>query len=232
MSFTQDFNQDLNVLFFRIKSNYRFALNRFADGERSFCAGYKLHRTADKWKYDGDDTPFALAMREALNYVAEAYSLGLPCPCCDRKGHDWYMATVPTPLKNITYSNLMVNGNYARFKQFAEEQKLLDRCELVGCTDRATIKVPVNAINPPFDYAETLDKMKEANRPILVAAGPLTCVLIYQYWKDTTLAKRQWILDVGSALDVQCKNRTTRRYQRQGSLTSRKVCTWHVAAPS
>lgn len=226
--FNHDFQDDLGHVLGALMGHRPIALSRFADGEIAFCQGHKLHKTADKWKYDGDDTPFALAMREALTDNLDDYYLGLGCPCCDKPTHDWLMDKATTPGDSRTFSNVMVNGNYARFKKFIDQQKMLLKCELVGCFELATIKVPANAINPAFDYSDTVERLLAAKRPILVAAGPLSCVLIWEYWSQVPKDERQPIIDVGSALDPMLKGRTTRRYQKSGTPTSTKECRWFV----
>lgn len=234
MRLTQDFNKDYEVLTRRIAaaieapSSHRFALSRFADGELAFCAGFKKHRTADGWKYNGGDTPFALAMREAISADMDGMYYGVSCPCCDPKGHAWYMANMRTPPARITFSNIFVNANYARFKEFANRVSLRDRVVLVGCTDAADIRIPVNAINPPFDYAPTIDAMERADKPILVAGGPMSCVLIHRYW---VRCGRRAVVDIGSALDPEIRNKNSRGYHR-GAPTARKVCRWSTSPES
>ena len=75
-----------------------------------------------------------------------------------------------------------------------------------------------------FDLDELVTRLLAVDRPILVSAGPLSAVLIHQYWQRAT--HKQIILDVGSALDERTKGRRTRAYQTPGTRTAELVCRW------
>ena len=62
------------------------------------------------------------------------------------------------------------------------------------------------------------------DRTILVSAGPAAAVIIHKYW--TRAARKQVIVDVGSAIDEATKGRKTRRYQVPGTRTYGLICTW------
>lgn len=224
MQLTQNFSADFVKLTTAIAERRPFALSRFADGERAFCAGYKKGTSADGWRYDGTDTKLALSLRKAVTASIPGYFLGLSCYCCDPAGSRWYQANIKTPLSRQTFSNIFVNANYGHFQEFVDANRLRDEAVMVGSCEDAEIKVPRNAINPAFDYSATLAAMVAAkDRVILVAAGPLSCVLIHEFWQNPD-NRDATIVDIGSALDECTHGRKTRRYQHHGSPTSGKVC--------
>ena len=84
--------------------------------------------------------------------------------------------------------------------------------------------VPRNAVNPLFDYQPLLKQLFEVDRPILVAAGPIAKILIYDYWR--LAPRKQVIVDIGSVLDPMIYGRPTRGYHNGRDTHTQRVCHW------
>ena len=212
--FEQDFKRDFDKFDLYGKP---FAFARFGDGEIALCTRRAI-RVSDGWEYDGSDTQFSRELHEAVLADIPGYYLGISCRCCDPKGHQWYVENVRSPKKRITFANIFVNGNYERFKRLD-----FKRAALVSSAG-GDFKVPRNAISPEFNYRKLLEKLFDVDRPILVAAGPLSCILIHRYWQYAP--RPQVIIDIGSALDPVIHGRATRNYHHQGSPNASKCCIW------
>jgi hypothetical protein len=214
--FQRDFEQ------FRL-SGEPYAFTRYGDGERAICCGTRI-QTSDGWTYPGGERPLAAALRASLQSDLPGYHIGISCPCCDERAHQWYLRHARLPPERITFANIFVNANHPRFMAWIEQERALERCVLIGSAPACRIRVPENAVSPPADPEPILKAMLQIDRPMLVAAGPLSCILIHEYWRRAE--RRQIVVDVGSALDPALHGRLTRRYHRPGSPTSGRVCMW------
>jgi 2-polyprenyl-3-methyl-5-hydroxy-6-metoxy-1,4-benzoquinol methylase len=214
MRFTQDFLSDFDQFDFRGRP---FAFVRFGDGERSICRGVPLVN-CDGWRYDGAASRFAADLNASLTHADPDYYVGISDGCCDREARDWFLARVRVPLEQLTFANVFVNGNYRRFRALD-----LSGTVLVSSAG-GDFTVPEHLINSDFDLDALVDELVDVDRPILVAAGPASCVLIHKYWLQP--GPKQVIVDVGSALDEVTKGRKTRGYHHPGSPTSGRICVW------
>jgi 2-polyprenyl-3-methyl-5-hydroxy-6-metoxy-1,4-benzoquinol methylase len=216
MRFTQDFLRDFDQFDFYGRP---FAFARFADGERSICRGLPI-AGCDGWSYDGGDSTFASELNAALTYAEPDYYIGISDGCCDREARDWFLERIRVPLEQVTFANIFVNGNYQRFRR-------LDRSGTVLVAGHGgDFKIPEHVINTDFDLDRLVERLLSVDRPILVAAGPASCVLIHKYWLRADPRRRQTIVDIGSALDEVVKGRRTRRYHFPGSPTAERICQW------
>jgi 2-polyprenyl-3-methyl-5-hydroxy-6-metoxy-1,4-benzoquinol methylase len=216
MRFTQDFERDFDQIDFTGRKPFAFV--RFGDGERSICRGVPITAVQDGWAYDGKQSQFSADLNAALTYSAPDYYVGISDGCCDQEARDWFLERVQVPLQQITFANIFVNGNYRRFKQLD-----LSGTALVS-SEGGDFAVPGDLINGAFDFDGLVERLLRVDRPILVAAGPASCVIIHKYWLKAV--KKQTIVDVGSALDEKLKGRKTRRYQVPGSPTAERICQW------
>jgi len=216
--FTQDFRSDLEQIYFRGKP---YAFIRFGDGERAFCDRRPIV-TCGEWKYDGSDSEIAKGVDRAIAANLPGLFIGISCPCCDKKAHQWYLKHVNVPRRRLTYANLFVNANWVRFMQ---KFKALDRSEyvLVSCR-KGDIRVPKNAIENPYDHDALLRELFKVRKTILIAAGPLKCRLIHDYW--TRAPRKQIVLDIGSVLDMKIHGHPTRGYHIKTRPTRKRVCIW------
>ncbi|HVX12039.1 MAG TPA: glycosyltransferase [Pirellulales bacterium] len=212
--FRQDFRRDFDEFDFWGKP---FAFARFADGERAICMGVPI-QGQDGWSFDRRHGDFAAQLNVALRYDAPGFYLGLSDGCCDRPARDWYLQQIRLPLERVTFSNIFVNANYRRFQQ-------IDTSDMaIVATEGGDYWVPEDVMNSNFDLDRLVERLLTVNRPILVSAGPASCIIIHKYWQRAV--KKQVIVDVGSAIDERMKGRKSRQYQVPGTRTAELCCTW------
>lgn len=214
-SFSQDFIADFEQ--FKLDSE-PFAFVRFGDGERAIATGKPVSVAPDGWSYDGHVTSFANDLNAALQYTAPDYYIGISDSCCDRQSHEWYLEQLKVPLEQVTFANIFVNWNYRRFLQLD-----LDNAAIVASVD-CDFRIPEDIIASNFDLDHLVTELLPVDRPIIVAAGPASAIIIHKYWQRAI--NKQTILDVGSAIDERTKGRKTRTYHHPGSRTSELVCFW------
>jgi 2-polyprenyl-3-methyl-5-hydroxy-6-metoxy-1,4-benzoquinol methylase len=214
MRFCQDFVRDFDRFDFW---GAPFAFVRFGDGERAICMG-KPVQAQDGWSYDGRATAFSAELNAALHYNAPGYHLGISDGCCDPAAKEWYLQHVKVPLERLTFANIFVNANYRRFRQ-------IDTSYMVTvASEGGDYWVPEDLVNGNFDLDRLVERLLSVDRPILVSAGPASCIIIHKYWQRAV--KRQVIIDVGSAIDERTKGRKTRQYQVPGTRTADLCCVW------
>ncbi|MEX2118242.1 MAG: glycosyltransferase [Pirellulales bacterium] len=214
MRFNQNFRHDFHEFDFR---GPPFAFARFADGERAICTQQPVDGQ-DGWSYPGGPSPLAQDLLAALSFSDPDYYLGISDGCCDAEARDWYLQRIKVPLEQVTFSNIFVNGNYRRFQA-------LDLSGMaIVASEGGDYSVPYNLLDAAFDLDELVDRLTRLDRPILVSAGPLSCVIIHKYWMRA--ARRRVIIDVGSAIDERTKRKKTRMYQHPGTRTAELSCVW------
>ena len=215
IKFTHDFKKDLQQIYLHGEP---YAFIRYGDGERSIGCHKPIKSGRGEYDYNGSDTHTSRKIMQSLTADIGGLYLGISCPCCDVKAFVWYLAHVHVPRCRLTYANLFVNANYQEF------QKLdLKNTVLVSCKN-GDFTIPEHAMNPEWDYKPLLQQLFKVDKPILVAAGPIKCGLIYDYW--LTAPNRQIIIDVGSALDCRIHGKPTRRYHNPEYPTAKRVCRW------
>ena len=215
IKFTHDFVKDFEQI--RLTGD-PYAFIRFGDGERAFAMRRPLKSGAGEYDYDGSPTQTSRNVMQAIRSNLPGLYLGISCPCCDPKAYVWYKTHKTCPEWQLTYANLFVNANYQRFLKLD-----LSNTVLVSCKN-GDFTVPEHATNPDWDYRPLLRELFKVDRPILIAAGPMKCGLIRDYWLQAP--NKQIILDVGSSMDWRIHGRPTRQYQTPGTVYARRVCRW------
>ena len=219
IAFTHDFSGDLSKIYTKGEP---YALIRFGDGERAFCTKKPLKVTDNgqpMWSYDGTDTMTSRRVRRAITANIPGLYLGISCPCCDKKAYEWYMHTVTCPPTRLTYANIFVNANYAKFRTLDLKDTVLVSCK------NGDFTIPEDCLNPiEWDYQPLLKELLKVDKTILISMGPMKCGLIYDYWLQAT--NKQIILDVGSAMDWRIHGRPTRSYHTPGTTCSQRTCVW------
>lgn len=214
MQFHQDFMRDFDEFDFW---GAPFAFARFADGERAICMGTPI-KGQDGWSFDGRQADFAAQLNAALRYDAPGYYVGISDGCCDLAAKEWYLQQIRVPLARVTFSNIFVNANYRRFKP-------IDTSDMaIVASEGGDYWVPEDVMNSNFDLDQLVHRLLAVDRPILVSAGPASCIIIHRYWQRAV--KKQVIVDVGSAIDERTKGRKTRQYQVPGTRTAELCCRW------
>lgn len=212
-----------------------YAFVRFGDGEGKIIEGRRHYAKTDGWKW----TPAELrqhtawiprALAASLEDVMPDYHVGIPCEACSPEWHYRLLERVRTPYCNLTFAELFYYSNYRRWKAFD-----IRRCCIVGHFDGASIKVPKTIAEwTEATIERTVREMMAEKRPILVAAGPMACILIHNYWRATQGAfcravERQVVIDIGSAIDERFGRWKTRTYQWMRLRISRWSPLWKVS---
>lgn len=230
MKFTHDFREDLETILHEIDHGEPFAFSRFGDGELALIQNRQI-RSADGWEVPEKPTEFTASLLASLRYEDDRYYVGLGCGCNDSgccagvqdellglalwKSHD-----------NITTSNIFANGNFDHIRneyfRYPRYEKLSEFFVISPWTDYSDMRVPVNAVNMrnvvTYVTEEVIPQLYNIRRPILVAAGPVTNVIIHEYWR---LCGRTTIVDIGSALNL---NATGRGYHDENHPNRKKMC--------
>lgn len=211
--FTQNHRTDFDQV---LRTRRPFAFIRFGDGEHAIIAG-QPHRSADAWSTVGS-TWIRAELKETLSADLDGFCLGLPPPCCLLKGLG-LRALVEAPINRQTVATLFMHGNLPRALE------LRDR--FAGAVEVSArygdIRVPEDGVTQEWDVDAVVTQLLAVDRPILLAAGPLSNIIAYRYWTRQDPKLRQTILDVGSVLDVIHGN-VTRYYH--GQMNSH-FCAWH-----
>jgi hypothetical protein len=145
----------------------------------------------------------------------EGYTIGINCRRCDWVGREYCVDHMRIPLEQQTFAELFGWANYDR--AFEGLMDLYKRgATLVSCSEAAHVKVPRDIpVNRDWKEDDAVDELLATKDPILVAAGPGACTIIFRYWERQEPTKRVPILDIGAALDpVIHDGRIARAYQR------------------
>lgn len=235
LKFTHDFTADCRTILDAIhpdrwQSAEPFAFARFADGEHALMTGREYLAKADGWAVDGRKQPhrrIAPALAESLACDLPGWHVGISCRCHHGELHDAYRRSVGAAEDHQTFATIFIFSNYHEFiREFN-----FSHCHVVSPwakDDR--LRVPVDGITTKWietGVPRLVGHLCELDRPILLAAGPLSCIIAHEYWQimhDNPW--RQSIIDVGSIFDRAAKGRRTRRYQNPNSRAAKSICVW------
>ena len=106
------------------------------------------------------------------------------------------------------------------FKKFDLKNTVLVSCK------NGDFTIPERATNPVWDYKPLLQELFKVDKTILIAAGPMKCGLIYDYWIQAP--NKQIIVDIGSTLDWKIHGKPTRAYYDPNSIYGRRDCSWYL----
>lgn len=239
----QMFREDLDSVLNMISEADSMALARFADGEASVLKNMTVGNK-DGWLYKKDkNIVFRRDLRRSLLCADPNYLYGLSCSCCDKANHDFLLGEVRAPIENLTFSNIWVNSNFPVFNErfFPALQKSGKKIILVsGKKARVDylsqqlpvidfIPIPGNCVVYWEKYRDwmrgLLDLKATTNRNtiFLLAAGPLSEVLIFEMWQANP---RNIYIDIGSTLDPMLFRRKSRCYHTEGHAFAQRVCVW------
>lgn len=223
----RDFDQDLQEIISLLESGKRFAFSRFGDGEYLIAKGIpaRVDKPAEHWISGPGSAGFAARLNQALLAPQDPdFYMGLMCPCCDRVAWEWLSARVLLT-EQITFATLFTNANYPVWHQYCVESDLRRKSLLVSSAG-GDFQVPKNAVNQDWGLDTLVDTLvAQADKPILVAAGPASNIIIHQYWSR---GGGQAVLDIGSSLDPEIHGIETRSYQMLDSVCRNKVCYWSL----
>jgi hypothetical protein len=227
---TKNFERDYDAMVSGLDANYSgqpYCFVRFGDGEGAIIFGEKHTAHTDGWQWLHGEDWISRSLQRSLSTVMPNYHVGVTCEACNPNWHFRLMEYVKTPTCNVTFAELWYYRNYRRWK-FHD----ISRCCVVGSYEHADIQVPQR----PQQWTEAViegvvRRMLAERRPILVAAGPLACVVIWRYWEATQdfPKRRQVVLDVGSSIDERFGKFKTRKYQWFRLRISRWAPSWKVS---
>ncbi len=228
--FTQDFATDFELLLGAWTAREPFAFARFGDGEAAILrerpVPFRVQRPTETWDSKNIPGRFRAELWDSLRYKDEGYYVGMQCPACSDISAKYLRENVSTPLDRQTYAELFCYQNWHRI----DRAKFTDAC-IVTSSSRPeqegvdSLLIPINAAEI-LDAADTVEALLEVRKPILVAAGPFSNVVIHQYWTKQLPELRQPIVDIGSALDPWLHDTCTRDYQNAWHYRAQRFCTW------
>lgn len=210
-----------------------YALQRFADGEISIINERPFVSKNCGWSYPGGPSEMSRRLRLAFEDSSPGMHTGISCLCHEPPEHgEWSIQNIKLPHSRVTFASLFIWGNYERFVR-----EVFERSPAVIVASRGQRKslrkpdyfVPVDGVNTEWqrfldELPKLVDELLTVDRPIMVSAGPLANLIITEYWARAE--NPQVIVDVGSAVDVQVKGRSTRRYHNASSDKRLWKCTW------
>lgn len=214
MNLTHDFVADLESV---LTEKEPFAFSRFGDGEWRWLTS-EQHRHVlqhEQW-WTGTAPKFRDELQAAFEYQADGYHVGIMPWCCHGPSSNWYKSKIGN--RPSTFATLFCHGNYDAFLSAG----LRSRSVLVSSAG-GDFTVPSAAINTKWDLDGLISALGRVDRPILVAAGPMACVIVHRYW---AAGHRGQILDVGSAYDPEIHGHWTRSYHDPGHASRRHRCAW------
>lgn len=234
MRMTQDFATDFDLITSGLRDGYDgepYAFARFGDGEIGIIEGRRHRARQDGWEWDksnADETDccrVSVSLELSLSWTSENFIIGLPCRCHQSEFvNEAKKRTEHIHDSRKTFATLFLNSNYERWREIDTSKFFI-----VSCHDGADLKVPSTPNDPAWRGVSHLAGwlVASVNRPILVAAGPMACVLIQRYWmmSQDEPSRRQVILDVGSGLDERLRGKRTRRGQTLERLLTAS-CKW------
>lgn len=222
--FIQDFQSDFAQI---IRADEPFAFSRFHDGEYAICQGVDYDAKSG-WSVSGAtwlQHPLLEALTEA---ELEDYYIGISPPCDHSEAASWYRSQVKVPKSRLTFATLFQHAN---FKKLPQLLRRFPEPVLVSCQN-GDIKVPANGVKKGWDIDGAVRQLlRVEGRPIFVAAGPCSNVIIHRYWQRQEKSKRVTIIDIGSALDQDIHGKRTRPYHDPQSPTLRHKCDWEDWRP-
>lgn len=239
----QLFREDLDEVLRLIVESDSLALARFADGEASVLKNITVGNK-DGWMYKKDkNLVFRRDLRHSLLCNDKNYLYGLSCTCCDKENHEFLLNSVRAPLENLTFSNIWVNANFPHFNErFLPALRASGKSIILCSGSKARVSelgrhvqvadfipIPGNCVIYWEKYREQIKGLLDLkatlhrNAIFLIAAGPLSEILIHEMWQ----ANQQNIyLDIGSTLDPLLFRRNSRGYHTAGHTFSQRVCSW------
>jgi hypothetical protein len=214
----QDFTADFAALTAGLRPGYSgppYAFVRYADGEAAILFGRRHRARSDGWRVSHRNcSSFRGPLFGALCCTLPGWYVGITAEEHHPKIHEELLQWVKLPLSQVTFAEIFIFANYREFQRsFAPEEYW------IAAPAHCNTHVPPDAVETEWDYRPAVDDLIErADRPILVAAGPVANAIIWDYWQRCPDSRKQVILDAGSAIGLWVHRRYTRTFQRPGSV--------------
>lgn len=213
----KDFIVELYSMINLLKVKENFAFVRFGDGEATIIFNKSYDNTNKfngEWAYDNTNQQHKLIRERLINsltYASPNYFIGLPAHM-DNNSFMKLKGMTSQDEKYLTFASLFIDGNYFLFKNemyplfktfniitvFHKKAKFdninfkIDRNFAVG------VNAWINDINVIDDIKKYIIENNVKNTLFLVAAGPLSNILIHELY---IFEKDNIYLDIGSVLD-------------------------------
>lgn len=245
---THDFNKDFEYLVNRIfVQKTPTVFTRYGDGELALMVGkeipsYSQACVQDKWTAPSKKTLLGKDLGNSLKNNDPEWFVGIPCDCCNPSAKNTYfynLQELNVNVKNVTYANLFINGNYKKFKTFLNSIK--EDVVVLANKEGKDKKYPFNVkqfISIEDDCVnfwqnekdKFLEEIKQTVSNInetlfLISAGPMSEPIIDFLW---SLNKTNRYIDIGSSLDEYTKGRITRPYMVESEEYSKRVCRMYL----
>ncbi len=219
-NFTKDFDQ-------LIQETEPFAFVRFGDGEHPILEGVPYRAAAEEWRTTGGDVWFRDELFEVLKTSLDRFFIGISPPCCAPQAAAYYRNLLGGASDSMAFATLFQFKNFRRIKSL---RKRFQDALIVG-SGKADVLVPRDGVTTKWDVDAVVDAMLKSERPILVAAGPCANIIIHRYWRRQDPERRQIVIDVGAAFDLEIHEQETREYHKRASKLHTHVCDWNDWKP-
>jgi hypothetical protein len=240
----KSFDDDFDILLNKLKTSENFAFSRYSDGEMFIMQNRKLILGPGKIQIDdkiqgGSYSPqdhknfdpnkhgfFKDQLLESYKFKKKNYFKGLSCRCCvGNKNFEWMRDEYGEDDGHLTWANLWVNGNYARFiEEFVPQ--LEGKKVVLVVNEQAKINTPFNVVKVfkvghnciinDYGLIETMKTWIKHERiedhVFLFSASSLSCYLAHQLFKEYD---NNTYIDIGTTLNHMLSMDINRGYLKQ-----------------
>lgn len=227
----KNFRDDFYNLAIKLKKKEHFAFTRFSDGEMLIMQNRKIIIESNiVYCYDGwsrgnwgpeehksfdpeKDSGLREQLLETFKYKQNNYFKGICCKCCvGEQNYNWQFEHISKDEQDLTWANLMINGNYPLFiEQVVPLMKSYPIVMVVNKTANIN-KLPFNVIkdfrigknchiNDQYLIPEIHKWVEEnnvENHLFLFGAASLSNLLIHDLYKSFP---NNTYMDIGSTLN-------------------------------
>jgi len=215
---SKEFKKDLIDLAVRLKNKEKFAFTRFSDGELYILQNKKIFiknkkcflRGKEHDGYWGDEELKSFIpeenqslrnhLKESFTHKQKNYFKGICCKCCVGE-EDWnwqFESLLDKSEDHLTWSNLLINGNYINFMQQVlpamKEYKVVYVCNKMANLDKLPLNLVkdfrvgqnchVNDIHLVKEMKEWVQENNIKDHLFLFSAASLSNLLIYELYKQ------------------------------------------------
>ena len=224
------FTKDFNILLKKLNKKENFAFSRFSDGELFILQNKKLIISLKYWlvgdkkinaNFSKDDQKEFLPSKHqfyrqklisSLTFKKKNYFKGISCTCCNGKKQVKYMKYLANNDINLTFSNLLQNGNYHSFMEKMLKIFSKKKIILIANKNHNHLKLPfkvkkkfsigincfINDYSKIKNIKNFIRKNKIKNHIFLFQASSLSNILIYELFRDYD---KNTYIDIGSTLN-------------------------------
>lgn len=256
----KNFEDDFYKLLKLLKIREPFAFNRFSDGELYILQNKELildaeqvkvgqnitegiYQAEDFKRFHPEEHPFYRnRLVDAFKYKKRNYFNGLSCRCCvGDENFQWQLDFHGEYDENLTWANLLVNGNYAKF--ILEMYPVFNKYKTVFvCNENADLsvlpfivkdfRVGYNAMVQNYGLIEEIKSWINENNIeghlFLFSASSFSKMAIHQLYE---FCDRNTYIDVGTTLNPLMNMRIDRTYLKSFWLGTKgadinKICIW------